>query len=71
MEQEGWAILMDSIERRLRHEQKTLMKSQIRPEENYDRVIGQWAGMERVEQIAKGIVAAGEEAKAELERRGA
>lgn len=68
VESEGWAVLLELIDKRQRHEQKTLMHT-IRPQadETYDRIIGQWAGMERVPALAAGIIELGEQASAQME----
>lgn len=67
---DGWKVLLEQIELRQRHEQKALMHSRARSEDEqgtYERVIGQWAGMERITRLAAGIIALGEQASREME----
>jgi hypothetical protein len=70
VESEGWTVLLELIEKRQRHEQKALMHGRARNEEEqgtYERVIGQWAGMERVPALAAGMIALGAQASREME----
>lgn len=67
VESEGWTVMLELIESVQRHEQKTLMLGGTRPEETYERIIGQWAGLERVPAIAAGMIALGEQASTEME----
>lgn len=64
----GWQVLLEQIAVRLRYEQKVLMKTGAREgDESYERIIGQWAGMERVAQLVEGVIRHGEQAMREME----
>lgn len=67
----GWAVLKRSIEDRLRFEQRMEMNDATvgQGEAHYERTIGRWEGMRRLESLALGIVRYGE--KAETETRAA
>jgi hypothetical protein len=70
VESEGWTVLMELIEMRLRHEQKLLMTASARPDDaqgSYERVIGEWNGMRQVPKLAEGMVRYGEQASQEIE----
>lgn len=69
METPGWEILMQKLKDYQRHEQLTLMRSNPgkASDGTYERIIGQWAGLERVVAIAEGVVGYGKLADAELE----
>lgn len=67
LESPGWTRLMESVELRLRTEQRRLMNpgTVANGEERYERMIGRWAGMNEVKALADGIVVYGERAEAE------
>jgi hypothetical protein len=64
----GWEVLLEQIAVRLRYEQGVLMKTAAREgDDSYERIIGQWAGMERVAQLVEGVIRYGEKAMREME----
>lgn len=69
METPGWQVLTEMLERYQRDEQKRTMHAP--PNKGgtayYERILGQWAGLDRVVAIAEGIVAYGKQADAEME----
>lgn len=68
VESEGWAVLQEQVRDRLRHEQTTLMKGGAKEGVQYERLIGQWAGMSRrVQALVAGFLAYGEQANKEIE----
>ena len=65
-ESPGWAALTRAVDDRLRAEQIAAMRSTPHGESaRHERMIGQWAGLTEVAQIAEGIVRLGEEAERE------
>ena len=68
MEQPGWEVLTEMIDRCQRQEQLTLMRSTPGASSaQHERLIGQWNGMDQVRAIAEGIVAYGKQADADME----
>jgi hypothetical protein len=64
METEGWDELVAATEDSLHFEQRLLMVEAPgqRPEENYERKVGQWAGRRQVLTLADALVARGKDA---------
>lgn len=64
METEGWKILTANVDSILHHQQRVLMMEAPgqRPEENYERKVGQWTGMRMAVNLAEVLVARGEKA---------
>lgn len=69
-ESDGWKVVLELIEMRQRHEQKTLMVSGTKEPEQYERLVGQWAGMDRVLALVEGGIRYGEQAAREMEDPG-
>ena len=70
VESEGWTVLKELVERLQRYEQKQLMYGKPKPEEeqiSYERLIGIWAGMDRIDGIVEGAIQYGEQAERELD----
>jgi hypothetical protein len=68
----GWARLLESIEARLRYEQKAQMNHpKPKGDETYDRTIGTWAGMDSLAALASSIVENGRAVEAERRERAA
>jgi hypothetical protein len=65
METPGWKRFLESIEIRLRSEQRTMMVSPPRTPEDNERTIGRWNGLASVPKLAEGIVRNAEKAAAE------
>lgn len=68
METDAWKTFEESIEDLLRWEQRALMMELPgkRPEEGYERAIGQWSGLRMAIAVAEGIVAHGEKASEQM-----
>ena len=64
METEGWKELTASVDAALHFEQRLLMVEAPgqRPDESYERKVGQWAGLRLAVGLADQLVARGEEA---------
>lgn len=68
VDSDGWDVLMELIDSCQRHEQKMLMKGPARGEDQtYERIIGQWAGMDRIPMLAEGMIRYGKQAAQEMD----
>jgi hypothetical protein len=66
LETPGWARLLEAIDARLRTEQRTMMRTRPGSDQEYDRIIGRWAGMSDIAAFAEGIVKHGKEVETQL-----